>query len=124
MLKVVCKAPGCSRLVDPRMGKYCIEHQALEARDRELRSRGVHYWDDMYNSPRWKELRARQLKEDPYCQICGNKATEVHHVTPHRGDWDLFLDPQNLISICHDCHQRETQKEISERKRKKNKLWY
>ena len=133
MLKKICKAPGCTRLVDFYSGnKYCIEHQALEARDKERRfifNEPDHgQWDEMYNSPKWRELRARQLKEEPYCQICGSKATEVHHLTPHRGNWDLFLDPQNIISICHDCHMRETHKESDERKKQrrnqKKKLWY
>ena len=133
MLKVVCKAPGCSRLVDPRMGKYCIEHQALEARDRERRA--IMYstpnhgqWDEMYNSPRWKALRAQKLKEKPFCEMCGNTATQVHHIIPHRGDWELFLDPTNLMSICHECHMKETKREVEERRKQramqKRKLWY
>ena len=132
MLKKVCKAPGCTRLVDYYGGNYCIEHQALEARDRERRFRyntpNHGQWDEMYNSPKWRTLRSEQLKNEPYCQICGNKATEVHHVTPHQGNWDLFLDPQNIISICHDCHVRETHKETEERKKQRKlqtrKLWY
>ena len=62
------------------------------------------------------------------CEICGEPATEVHHMRAHNGDWDLFLDPDNLMSICHACHLKETQKESVERKRQKaeakRRIWY
>lgn len=133
MLKRICKAPGCTRLVDASSGShYCIEHQALEARDREKRAQfsivNHGQWDDMYNSPKWKVLRAQKLKEQPLCEICGNKATQVHHKIPHKGDWELFLDESNLMSICFDCHNKETRREMEELKKQRrinrNKLWY
>ena len=130
-LKKICKAPGCTRLCD--MGKsYCIEHQSLEFKDRE--KRGAYQtaqhgrWDEMYNSPKWRKLRAEKLRQCPQCEKCGAPATEVHHVLPHNGDWDLFLDTDNLMSICHACHLKETQRESNIRKRQKaeqrRKIWY
>lgn len=130
-LKKICKAPGCTRLCD--MGKsYCIEHQSLEFKDRE--KRGAYQtaqhgrWDEMYNSPKWRKLRAEKLRQCPECEICGAPATEVHHIRAHNGDWTLFLDYYNLMSICHECHLKQTQRESVERKRKKaeakRKLWY
>ena len=138
MRKRICAATGCCRLVDADKGeKYCIEHRALEARDRENRKVHIPYenarhnqWPEMYNSPKWKALRAGKLKQDPLCEICGEKATEVHHRIPHNGNWAMFLDWDNLMSICSDCHRRETQKESIERQRQRRKererpkLWY
>ena len=138
MRKRICKAPGCCRLVDMDKGElYCIEHKSLEARDRENRARRRPYesaahgrWDEMYASPKWKTLRKNKLESDPFCEMCGALATEVHHITPHNGDWDLFLDPGNLMSICHECHLKETQKESvarreqRERDKARGKLWY
>ena len=130
-LKKICKAPGCTRLCD-RDHMYCIEHQSLEARDRERR--GMYQtaahgrWDEMYNSPKWRTLRAEKLRQCPQCEKCGDKATEVHHVLPHNGNWDLFLDTDNLMSICHACHLKETQRESNIRKKQKaeaqRKIWY
>lgn len=130
-LKKICKAPGCTRLCD--IGKsYCIEHQSLEFKDREKRcayETAQHgRWDEMYNSPKWRKLRAEKLRQCPECEICSAPATEVHHIRAHNGDWTLFLDYYNLMSICHECHLKQTQRESVERKRKKaeakRKLWY
>ena len=130
-LKRICKAPGCTRLCD-KDKHYCIEHQALEFKDRE--KRGAYQtaqhgrWDEMYNSPKWRKLRSEKLRQCPECEICGAPATEVHHIRAHNGDWGLFLDSYNLLSICHACHLKETQRESVERKRQKaeakRKLWY
>ena len=132
MKKTICKATGCCRLVEPP-NKYCIEHQSLERAELE-RSRYYYpnarhnAWSVLYNSPKWKALRAQKLREEPFCQICGAEATEVHHIQPHNGDTELFYDSANLMSICHSCHVKETQKESEERKRQRNetkrKLWY
>ncbi len=110
-LKTICKAPGCCRLVDASLGtKYCVEHQHLEARDRERKAQwsrpnqGI--WDELYHSPKWQELRRVQLEYQPLCEICGDKATEVHHKIPHCGNRELFFDADNLMSICHTCLRR------------------
>lgn len=142
MRKIICKQPGCFRTIDPESGhKYCPEHQAQERA--ELERRKVYYkdarhgqWSEMYGSPKWKALRDGKLKDEPHCEICGEPATEVHHRVPHNGNWELFLDWDNLMSICHSCHVRQTQKEsvvrqqetAQERKREREvrnrKLWY
>lgn len=69
--------------------------------------------------------RAAALRRDHYtCQICGKKQSrakgrevyvEVHH---KRGVlWDVLIDivyemllchPDDLVTLCKDCHQRET----------------
>lgn len=134
MRKIICKQPGCCRTIDPSTGhKYCPEHEAQERA--ELERRKIFYqhaqhgqWNDMYCSPKWKALRASKLKDQPFCEICGAEATEVHHRVPHNGNWALFLDYDNLVSICKSCHARETQKESEMRKkqqmRDRRKLWY
>lgn len=130
-LKSICKAPGCTRLCD-KGESYCIEHRSLAIRDRERRGAyqtAAHgRWDDMYNSPKWRQLRAEKLRQCPQCEVCGADATEVHHIKPHNGDWDLFLNPDNLLSICHACHLKETQRESVQRKRQKaeakRRIWY
>jgi len=142
MRKIICKQPGCFRTIDPDTGhKYCPEHQAQERA--ELERRKVFYqnarhglWSELYGSIEWKSLRDLKLRETPYCEICGAPATEVHHIKPHNGDLDLFMDYNNLASLCHSCHAKETQKESEVRRRqnseerqkekliRKRKLWY
>ncbi len=63
----------------------------------------------LYNSKRWYRLRHHQLREHPLCALCAKlaqvtAATVVDHVVPHRGDVDLFFDPDNLQSLCKRCH--------------------
>ena len=39
-------------------------------------------------------------------------ATEVDHITPHRGDRRLFFDGQNLQPMCRSCHAQKTAREV------------
>lgn len=136
MRKGICKAPGCCRLVDLDKGeRYCIEHKALERKaleERKVAWEGARHGTGaaLYASPKWKAMRAEKLKQNPFCEKCGAPATDVHHIIPHNGDRDLFFDFGNLMSICFDCHQKETQREARERKaryrrqRERPELWY
>lgn len=63
-------------------------------------------------------MRSRQLDEHPLCAWCEREgrvtvATVVHHVVPHKGDWDRFLDGP-FLSLCKDHHDDEA-KEIEYR---------
>jgi hypothetical protein len=63
----------------------------------------------LYNSARWKRLRAAQLAASPLCAMCVklgrvNPAGVVDHKRPHRGDEELFFDAANLQSLCKLCH--------------------
>jgi hypothetical protein len=57
--------------------------------------------------PGWAAIRAAQLAAFPACHECGAPATEVHHV---RGRAALH-GPDNLRSLCHDCHATITHRE-------------
>ena len=142
MRKIFCKQPGCFRTVDPSTGhKYCIEHQSMERAEQERQKVYMpnveHYeWNRLYNSPKWKALRDGKLEKQPTCEKCGAPATEVHHIVPHRGNLELFLDWDNLMSLCSKCHRLETIREAKENARTtyerqkrerevaKRKLWY
>lgn len=136
-LRKICSATGCNRLTEGN-NKYCSLHQYLNTRDEEKRreyfASATSDFQHLYASAKWKALQESQLRNYPQCEKCGDKATEVHHVIPHRGNEDLFYDPSNLISLCHTCHSEETRKEVLQRQREKNeqyiknkrigKLWY
>lgn len=65
---------------------------------------------EFYNSKAWKDMRESILKRDLYlcreCKAFGKRteATEVHHVFTLATRPDLKLNPNNLISLCRDCH--------------------
>lgn len=112
MAKKMCKAPGCVNYREEG-SNYCLKH-----RDREVdwwKKFPDTPWNDLYRSPEWIELRREVLNEQPTCP-CGAKATEVHHIIPHRGNLELFFNKDNLIGLCHKCHCIETSKEIKERR--------
>ena len=63
----------------------------------------------LIQSERWRRLRREKLRKNPYCEVCGVPATEVHHLTPVesmplRQMELLMFDMQNLQSICRKCH--------------------
>jgi 5-methylcytosine-specific restriction endonuclease McrA len=65
-----------------------------------------------YKSEAWQRARHYALCRDLYiCRKCGKPAEEVHHVkrlTPDNiTDATVSLDPDNLVSLCRDCHFAE-----------------
>jgi 5-methylcytosine-specific restriction endonuclease McrA len=65
--------------------------------------------DDMYDSS-WEKYRIKFLAVNPRCYSCGDKATVVDHVTPHKGDDKLFKQLDNHIPLCSRCHNTITTK--------------
>ena len=74
-------------------------------------------YNRLINSTRWRAIRAQQLAEHPFCELCAKKgvyyqtgATEVHHIIPvdsARTEEEaerLAYDTSNLMSLCHKCH--------------------
>ena len=68
-----------------------------------------------YNTTVWRKLRMSYMKEHPVCEECikNGKVTaadSIHHKkSPFKGNevnWNLFLDPDNLESICRECHAK------------------
>lgn len=63
---------------------------------------------------KWAGIRARQLRHHPLCAECLRRgrvaeATEVDHVVRlEDGGTD---HPDNLQSLCHDCHAAKTARE-------------
>lgn len=75
--------------------------------------------DAFYKTTEWQRLREKILARDHYeCQRCNGhndlgkaikrirltKANTVHHIQEVRDRPDLMLDENNLISLCHNCH--------------------
>lgn len=70
----------------------------------------------IYNSERWRRLRAWKFACNPLCEMClkENKiipAEDVHHITsfmstdnPEHRNY-LAYDYDNLMSLCKQCHQ-------------------
>ena len=56
----------------------------------------------------WPRLRLAKLAANPACEAMikchGMVATEVHHKKPIAQFPHLRLDWDNLLSVCHPCH--------------------
>jgi 5-methylcytosine-specific restriction protein A len=69
---------------------------------------------DLYNNSAWRARRAEQLRAHPLCRFCFEHrgvvtpATVADHVTPHKGNAELFAGPlQSLCATCHSGSKRE-----------------
>lgn len=67
---------------------------------------------DYYSTSVWKSISYDMRKKHEICQLCGkNKSTEVHHIFPFMHQFEdvreeVFLDKDNLICLCSDCHHQ------------------
>lgn len=71
------------------------------------------YAKAFYTSKLWRDCRKQILRRDLYtCAYCSGRAEEVHHIqeiTPDNiNDTNITLNPDNLISLCHGCHDKIT----------------
>jgi len=73
-----------------------------------------------YGSPEWQDMRKAALMRDHYeCQRCNGHfitpnfpidrvrltdATEVHHKQSIKAFPELCLNLNNIVSLCHECH--------------------
>ena len=67
---------------------------------------------DYYSTSIWKSMSYEMRKKHEICQLCcKNKSTEVHHIFPFMHQFEdvreeIFLDKDNLICLCSDCHHQ------------------
>lgn len=71
----------------------------------------------IYNSGRWRRLRAWKFACDPLCELCQKEnktvpAEDIHHIVSFMSTNDpsqrmiLAYDYYNLQSLCKPCHQK------------------
>ena len=91
-----------------------------QAKNSEILSKNQNEYDtlenksekDYYSTSVWKSMSYQMRKEHEICQLCGkNKSTEVHHIFPFMHQFEdvreeVFLDKDNLICLCTDCHHQ------------------
>lgn len=92
---------------------FCTEHKALSWREQTRRSREVNSKEqEFYNSKPWVSL-SRQLKaHEPRCRACMMRGRITFgsisdHIIPLKLAWHLRLDPVNIQTLCHPCHNRK-----------------
>ena len=73
-------------------------------------------YQHLYDSKRWRDLRAACLRHDPMCVDpfkigCHNVSTVADHKRDHHGNQQLFYDFTNLQGLCQHCHHVKTRLE-------------
>ena len=119
--KKPCRHFGCGGLT---LKAYCVIHHAVyqeKARQRikkknERFDKGRDSASARGYSARWAKVARNYLHFHPLCVACEKvgivqQAEQVDHILPHRGDYDLFWDADNLQGLCRRCHAKKTRKE-------------
>lgn len=117
-----CKKPGCTNLTrnkegycDVHLAEYIEQQKKLKAErdkryDKQVRkTRDKKYWE-FYKSNEWERVKTQAyIRDKGLCQWCWQKgiirtADVVHHIVPIKEDWSKRFDLNNLVSLCHECH--------------------
>ena len=67
---------------------------------------------ELLKDPRWQKKRLEIMQRDNFtCQHCGSteKTLNVHHLLYSKGSKPWEYDNDNLITLCQDCHEKETE---------------
>lgn len=116
-MKKICNKFGCNNLINLK-DKYCDTHK-LEFKKQVKRWRKD--YDDrrkddkyrkFYKSNQWSIVRDYVLKRDNYlCRECDKEGkiticSTVHHIIEIKEDFSKALDENNLVTLCHECHNK------------------
>ena len=98
-----CQIPTCCN--EATCGRFCQEHYRPikpKTSRRQTNSNAAGY------TYRWQQARKIFLMMHPLCVKCGEPATDVDHIVPHKGDMALFWNRDNWQPLCHHCHSVKT----------------
>lgn len=99
--------PKTFRMVDAEPRKAAKDYDKRREQDKP--------WRKWYRLKRWMDARTSFLARHPLCVECHKTgmvtvATDVDHITPHRGNYELFWDVHNWQALCHTHHSRKTRR--------------
>lgn len=57
---------------------------------------------------RWQKARSNYLSVNHLCVSCNQPAVVVDHITPHKGNMELFWSVDNWQPMCKSCHDSKT----------------
>ncbi|KXZ40019.1 5-methylcytosine-specific restriction enzyme A [Alkalithermobacter thermoalcaliphilus JW-YL-7 = DSM 7308] len=121
MLKKTCKCgtiisyekQHCNKCL-AEIEKKRKEHQ--KKYDQEIRYKRDKKYHVFYKSDEWKRVKTLALVRDKgLCQWCLKEgrvrsADVVHHIQEIKKMWEKRLSLDNLVSLCHECHNRHHNK--------------
>ncbi|MGJ5817050.1 HNH endonuclease [Paludibaculum fermentans] len=118
--KKPCRISNCPKAAT---NGYCDDHASRrKSYDPQQEAKWDRPGHHLYSTARWKQLRAEKLRQHPLCKHCAERgivtvATQVDHITPHRGDEHLFWHGP-FQSLCASCHSAKSRQDVMDRKSK------
>lgn len=111
MPKKICNYSGCNELIT--MNKtYCKVHGTSDTNyNKHIRDKDS---ASFYNSKAWRNKRKEIMNNyGGLCQRCLEddmikEADVIDHIQELKDNPDLALDNDNLIPLCHSCHNKKT----------------
>jgi 5-methylcytosine-specific restriction protein A len=96
----------------PKLPKRSVPRKSWSSCER-MKDKAYKQGERMRHTAAWLNMRKRHLALNPLCVHCQQEgrytqATDVDHIIPHKGDYNLFFDTENLQSLCKSCHSRKT----------------
>jgi 5-methylcytosine-specific restriction enzyme A len=92
------RPPGADQARQARRQEYDRDRAGLESRL-------------LYSTARFRRFRRWLLTRRPICQDCQHAAAlDVHHCRGLAAHPDDLCDPQQTLTLCHQCHSRRTAK--------------
>ena len=102
-IKRLCQIPSCGN--EATRGKFCAEHYRARKKHGQRKETNSNRAGYTY---KWQQARKIFLMMHPLCVKCGEPATDVDHIIPHKGNHELFWDRDNWQPLCHHCHSVKT----------------
>ena len=92
-----CWWPNCHVKV---ANGYCDKHNKSRKKDEGRPNSNQRGYDSA-----WYRVKRRYLNDHPYCENCGEKSQEIHHIVALKEGGDR-LSFSNLKALCRICHRR------------------
>jgi 5-methylcytosine-specific restriction endonuclease McrA len=101
----------CGATLDPAVHGYrgpCPDCRKTMEREKSRRRRQTQR--DIRDARAWQLVRETVRRRDGACRGCGGREKlGVHHIIP-LAEGGAPLDPDNLVTLCRTCHEREESK--------------
>ncbi len=90
-------------------------HQVAQRKKDYDKQRDQSPWRKWYRSARWYSIRDYHKAKHPWCVECQKGGqlvewTQLDHIVPHRGDYELFWAASNRQGLCDLHHGQKTRR--------------
>ncbi|WP_408692970.1 HNH endonuclease [Vibrio fortis] len=114
----ICSYPSCRAVAIEHSRCSVHQREATVTHDKPRNSTTRN--NDIYQSTKWRKLRARKAKANPICEECLTynvikPLDVVDHVKEILDYPELAYTFSNLRSLCHSCHNAKTAKAKADR---------